>query len=64
MVQRQAFLKEGGGGLALFLFDFLKVYHFYIYTLLYPLQNYVMHLKTITFFSHHNFMEKGHPKLS
>ena len=32
MVQGQVFLKEGewggGGGLALFLFNFLKVYHF------------------------------------
>ena len=36
MVQEQVFLKRtggwgvGGGGLAIFLFNFLKVYHFYI----------------------------------
>ena len=30
MVQRQVFLKLGGGGLALFLFIFFKVYHFFI----------------------------------
>ena len=35
IVQRQVFLK---GGLALFLFHFFKVYHFYIWKLLYPLQ--------------------------
>ena len=39
MVQGQVFLK-GGGGLALFIFNFFKVYHFYIYKLFYPLQNY------------------------
>ena len=38
MVQGQVFLK-GGGGLALFIFNFFKVYHFYIYKLFYPLQN-------------------------
>ena len=45
MVQRQVFLKEGrgGGGLVLFLFNFFKVYHFYIQELLYPLKNCVMH---------------------
>ena len=57
------------GGLALFLF---KVYHFYIYKLLYPLQNCVMYLQVILiicivlwfllFFScHHNFMKKVIP---
>ena len=54
MVQGQVFLK---GGLALFLFSFFKVYHFYI-------QNCVMHLKKKFFFCHHNFMKKGHFKLS
>ena len=44
MVQGQVFLK-GGGGLTLVLFNFFKVYHFYIEKLLYPLQNCAMHLK-------------------
>ena len=43
MVQAQVFLK--GEGLALFLFNFFKVYHFQIQKLLYPLENCVMHLK-------------------
>ena len=42
MVQAQVFLK---GGLALFLCNFFKVYRFYIYKLLYPFQNCVMHSK-------------------
>ena len=33
------------GELALFLFNFFKVYHFYIQKLLYYLQNCAMHLK-------------------
>ena len=41
MVQGQVFLK--GGELALLLFNFFKVYHFYIWKLFYPLQNCVMH---------------------
>ena len=44
-------LGEGEGGLALFLFNSFKVYHFYMEKLLYPLQNCVMHLKKIIFFS-------------
>ena len=44
MVQGHVFLKERGE-LALFLFNFFKVYHFYIYKLLYPLQNFVMYSK-------------------
>ena len=49
MVKGQAFLKRGG--LTLFLFHFFKVYHFYIQTLLYPLQNcVVLHLKKNFFF--------------
>ena len=57
---------EGGGEveLALFLFNFFKVYHFYIWKLLYPLQKCVMHLKKKFFFCHHNFRKKGHSKLS
>ena len=43
-------LKMAAGGLALFLFDFFKVYHFYIYKLHYPLQNCIMHLKKKYFF--------------
>ena len=31
MVQGQVFLKGGRGGLALFLLNFFKVYHFYGY---------------------------------
>ena len=65
MVQGQAFLKGGRGrGLALFLLNFFKVYHFYIYKLLYPLQNCVMHFNKIAFFCHHNFLNKGYSKLS
>ena len=58
MVQGQVFLKGGGGGgvLTLFLFNFFNVYHFYIYKLLYPLQNKI--------FLQHNFAKKGHSKLS
>ena len=57
MVQGQVFLKVGEG-LALLLFNFFKVYHFYIYKLLYYLQNCVMHLKKNYFFCHHNFTKK------
>ena len=46
-----------------FLFNYFKVYHFYILKLLYPLQNCVMQKKKIIFFCHHNFMKKGHSKL-
>ena len=43
---RQVSLKERWEGeLALFLFNFFKVYHFYIWKLFYPLQNCVMHSK-------------------
>ena len=52
------------GRLTLFLFNFFKVYYVYIYKLLYPLQNCVMHLKKNYFFCNHNFMKKGHSKLS
>ena len=48
MVREQDFLK---GGLALFLFIFVKVYHVYIQKLLYPLQNCVKHSKKNLFFS-------------
>ena len=58
MVQRQFFLKRG---LALFLFNFFKVYHFYIYRLIYPLC-YAFEEKN--FFCHRNFIKKGHSKLS
>ena len=61
MVQGQVL---GEGGLVLFLSNFFKVYHFYIWKLLYLLQNCVMHLKKIIFFCHHNFMKKCHSKLS
>ena len=64
MVQEQVFLKEvGRGGLELFLWNFFKMYHFYIYKLLYHLHNCVMRLKK-KFFCHHNFMKNGHYKLS
>ena len=45
MVQGQVFLTGGRGGLALFVFNFFKVYHFYMYKLLYALQSCIMHLK-------------------
>ena len=38
MVQGKVLLKKGGK-LTLFVFNFFKVYHFYILKLLYPLQN-------------------------
>ena len=44
-------LKRVARGQTLFLFHFFKVYHFYIYKLLYLWQNCVMHLKKILFFS-------------
>ena len=48
------------GGLALFVFNFFKVYDFYIQKLPSSLQNCVMHLKKIyIFFCHH----EGHSKL-
>ena len=47
MAQGQVFLK---GGLAPFLVNFFKVYHFYIQKLRYPLLNCVMHLKRNYFF--------------
>ena len=43
-------LLKRGGGVALFLLNFLKLYHFYVQKLLYPLQNCVMHLKKNYFF--------------
>ena len=45
MVQGQVFLNRGADTFPLFLFNFFKVYHFYIHKLLYPLQDCVMHLK-------------------
>ena len=53
MVHGHAFLKKigEGRGLALFLFNVFKVYHFYIEKLLYPLQSCVMHLKKNYFLS-------------
>ena len=51
MVQVQVFLKGGGGGgLTLFLFNYFKVYYFYISKLLYPLLNCVRRLKKNCFF--------------
>ena len=55
MVQGQVFLKKG---LALFLFNFFKVYPFYVYKLLYSLQNCVVHLMKSYFLCHQNFMKK------
>ena len=56
-LQGQVFLK-GGGGLALFLFNFFKVYHFYIQKLRFSLQNCVTHSKKKKFICHYNFMKK------
>ena len=47
----------GVGGMTLFLFNFFKVYHFYIQKLL----CYAFEEKL---FFCHNFMKKGHSKLS
>ena len=55
MVQGQVFLKRG---VALLLFNFFKVYHFYSLKLFYSLQNCGIHLKKNYFFCQHNFMEK------
>ena len=44
--------------LALFLFNFFKVYHFCIYKLLYRFQNCVMHSKKKNVFYYHNFIRK------
>ena len=62
------------GALALFLLNAFKVYHFYIYKLLYPLQNcyafagyfdYLYYFIIVIIFScHDNFMKKGNSKLS
>ena len=43
-------LKKRVGRLTLFLFNFFNVYHFCIQKLLYPLQNFVIHLEKIYFF--------------
>ena len=68
MIQGQIFLKEGGkegGGLALSkvfskaIFLSLSFLHVYMYNLLYPLQNCVMHLKKKVFSCHHNVMKKA-----
>ena len=67
MVQGQVFLKEvggGGGGATLFLFNVLKVYHFYIKKLLYPFQNCVKHLKKKLFVQSPCIYKKDHSKLS
>ena len=68
MVQGQIFLK---GGLTLFLFNFFKVYHFYIYILHFYIYIYFTLCKIMLciwrktiFFRHYNFMKKGHSKLS
>ena len=54
---------QGEGVLALFLFNFFKVFHFYIYKLLYPLQNVLCIQRKTIFFCYHNFMKKSHLKL-
>ena len=50
MVQGQVFLKERGG-LSLFLFNFFKVYHFYIQKLFDSLQNCVNTFEKKLYFS-------------
>ena len=57
MVQGQVLLKGGRA-------ETFPIYFFYIYKLLYPLQNCVIHLKEFFFSCYHNFMNKGHSKLS
>ena len=55
MIQGQIFLKEGGKAI----FLSLSFLHVYMYNLLYPLQNCVMHLKKKVFSCHHNVMKKA-----
>ena len=63
MVPGQVFLKEGI--LALLLFNFFKIYQFYILELFHSLQNCVIHLKKKNFFfSLDSFMKKSHSKLT
>ena len=61
MAQRQGFLKEGG--LALFLSNFFRVYHFYIQKLFLTFQNCAMLMKK-DFFLPPYFMKKSHSTLS
>ena len=64
MVQGQAFV-EGWRGLALFLFNFFKVYHFCIQKLFYPLENcYAFEEEKNFSATVYNFMKKAHSKLS
>ena len=63
MKHGQVFLKERG--LALFLFNLFKVYHFLHLEITLPFAKlcYAFEEKIIIFFCYHNFMEKGHSKL-
>ena len=63
MVLGQVFLKGGGGGLALSLLNFFKVYHFYFQNYFNLSKIVVCIWRKIIFFCHHNFMQKGHSKL-
>ena len=51
-------LKRQGGGLALLLLNFFKVYHFYIKKVFYSLENCVIHFKKNYFFLPQQFYEK------
>ena len=57
MLQGQVFWKEGGWNFSYLIF--FRLYHFYIYKLLYPLQNCVVHLKKNYFFLPPQFYEKS-----
>ena len=64
MVQGQVFLK---GGLTLFLFNYFKAYHFLYLEIALPFAKLCYAFEEKLFFSfscYHDFMEKGHSKLS
>ena len=60
MVQGQVFLKGAADTFLISFFQALSFLHLEI--TLDPFQNCVMHLKKRFFFSHNNFMKKGHSK--
>ena len=65
MVQVQVLLLKWEGELTLFLFNFFKVYHFYILEITLPFAQLCCAFEEkLVFFCHHNFMKKNHSKLS
>ena len=63
MVQGQLLLK-GGGGLVLFLFNFFNVFSFLHLEITLPFAKLCYVFEKNNFFCNHNFMKKGHSKLS